>query len=189
MKPLILYKPNDPNHKFHLLIDVPEEPNNGFGDHPLIWKQYEDKLQKCKKSSIGIENPEVLPNVCFNSLSDEWVIMNFKSTILKEGDTFLLPDNLVFEIKEIPWKDGFSGAVINYSKLARLRLKESKVDSVDISVTELSSVDFQIREDIRQQVKHEVISLVNNYWKFDNNQQPMSSWHDKQDLLNLIDSL
>lgn len=29
----------------------------------------------------------------------------------------------------------------------------------------------------------EIIELINNYWKFDNNQQHASNWHDKQDLL------
>jgi hypothetical protein len=29
----------------------------------------------------------------------------------------------------------------------------------------------------------EIIELIDAFWRFDNNQQPMSSWHDKQDLL------
>jgi hypothetical protein len=32
-----------------------------------------------------------------------------------------------------------------------------------------------------------ILELINRYWKFDNNQQPMSSWHDKQDLLKAIE--
>jgi len=28
--------------------------------------------------------------------------------------------------------------------------------------------------------------LIDSYWKFDNDQQPMSSWHDKQDLLKAL---
>ena len=32
----------------------------------------------------------------------------------------------------------------------------------------------------------EIIELIDKYWRFDNNQQPMSSWHDKQDLLELL---
>ena len=34
----------------------------------------------------------------------------------------------------------------------------------------------------------EIIGLINDYWKFDNQQQPMSSWHDKQDLINFLSS-
>ena len=37
------------------------------------------------------------------------------------------------------------------------------------------------------QDKEHILKLIDSYWKFDNNQQPMSSWHDKQDLLNEID--
>ena len=32
-------------------------------------------------------------------------------------------------------------------------------------------------------MKQQILDLVNRYWKFDNDQQPVSSWHDKQDLL------
>lgn len=31
--------------------------------------------------------------------------------------------------------------------------------------------------------------MVDAYWKFDEAQQPMSSWHDKQDLLNALEEL
>ncbi len=34
-----------------------------------------------------------------------------------------------------------------------------------------------------------VIDEINNYWKFDRHQIPSSSWHDKQDLLELLESL
>lgn len=33
----------------------------------------------------------------------------------------------------------------------------------------------------------ELRELINNYWRFDNAQQPMSSWHEKQDLLELLE--
>jgi hypothetical protein len=32
----------------------------------------------------------------------------------------------------------------------------------------------------------EIIRLINTYWKFDNDQQHLSTWHDKQDLLEAI---
>ena len=32
----------------------------------------------------------------------------------------------------------------------------------------------------------EIIDLIDKYWKFDNNQQHASNWHDKQDLLELF---
>ena len=35
--------------------------------------------------------------------------------------------------------------------------------------------------------KKEILRLIDAYWKFDNNQQPMSSWHDKQDLLKAVE--
>lgn len=34
----------------------------------------------------------------------------------------------------------------------------------------------------------EIIELIDKYWRFDNNQQPMSSWHEKQDLIELLRS-
>lgn len=34
-----------------------------------------------------------------------------------------------------------------------------------------------------------ILDLIEFYWKFDNNQQPISSWHDKQDLLKEIEKL
>ncbi len=33
----------------------------------------------------------------------------------------------------------------------------------------------------------EILKLIDSYWKFDNNQQPMSSWCDKQDLLKAVE--
>ena len=32
----------------------------------------------------------------------------------------------------------------------------------------------------------EIINLIDRYWKFDDNQQHASNWHDKQDLLELL---
>ena len=37
--------------------------------------------------------------------------------------------------------------------------------------------------------KKQVIQLINNYWKFDNDQDTTSTWHDKQDLINEIEQL
>jgi len=34
----------------------------------------------------------------------------------------------------------------------------------------------------------EIIELIEKYWRFDDNQQPMSNWHDKQDLIELLRS-
>lgn len=34
-----------------------------------------------------------------------------------------------------------------------------------------------------------ILQMVDAYWKFDNNQQPISSWHDKQDLLKALEEL
>lgn len=34
-----------------------------------------------------------------------------------------------------------------------------------------------------------ILELVDKYWKFDESQQPISSWHDKQDLLKKIESI
>jgi hypothetical protein len=34
--------------------------------------------------------------------------------------------------------------------------------------------------------KSEVITMINDYWRFDSNQQPLSSWHEKQDLIECI---
>jgi septum formation topological specificity factor MinE len=35
-------------------------------------------------------------------------------------------------------------------------------------------------------VKQEILDLIDRYWKFDNNQTPVSNWHDKQDLLEAV---
>lgn len=37
--------------------------------------------------------------------------------------------------------------------------------------------------------KDKILELINSYWKFDDDQQPVSNWHDKQDLLNEIEQL
>jgi hypothetical protein len=37
--------------------------------------------------------------------------------------------------------------------------------------------------------KDEIIKLINTYWKFDNDQDTTSTWHDKQDLINEIEQL
>lgn len=35
-------------------------------------------------------------------------------------------------------------------------------------------------------MEHEILDLIDRYWKFDNDQTPVSSWHDKQDLLEAV---
>lgn len=37
--------------------------------------------------------------------------------------------------------------------------------------------------------KDKIIKMINAYWKFDNDQQPTSNWHDKQDLITAIEQL
>jgi hypothetical protein len=38
-------------------------------------------------------------------------------------------------------------------------------------------------------MKEKILQMVDAYWKFDEAQQPMSSWHDKQDLLKALEEL
>ena len=38
-------------------------------------------------------------------------------------------------------------------------------------------------------MKEKILQMVDAYWKFDNQQQPISSWHDKQDLLKALEEL
>jgi hypothetical protein len=35
--------------------------------------------------------------------------------------------------------------------------------------------------------KEEILQFIDLCWKFDENQQPISSWHDKQDLLKALE--
>lgn len=35
-------------------------------------------------------------------------------------------------------------------------------------------------------MENEILDLINRYWKFDDNQTPVSNWHDKQDLLEAV---
>jgi hypothetical protein len=38
-------------------------------------------------------------------------------------------------------------------------------------------------------LQEQIKKLINDYWRFDDNQRPTSSWHEKQDLLKEIDKL
>ena len=38
-------------------------------------------------------------------------------------------------------------------------------------------------------MKEKILQMVDAYWKFDEAQQPISSWHDKQDLLKALEEL
>lgn len=38
-------------------------------------------------------------------------------------------------------------------------------------------------------MKTTLLKLINDYWKFDNDQIPISTWHDKQDLLKAVEEL
>jgi len=38
-------------------------------------------------------------------------------------------------------------------------------------------------------MKEKILQMVDAYWKFDDQQQPISSWHDKQDLLMALEKL
>jgi len=35
-------------------------------------------------------------------------------------------------------------------------------------------------------MENEILDLIDRYWKFDNDQTPVSNWHDKQDLLEAV---
>ncbi len=35
-------------------------------------------------------------------------------------------------------------------------------------------------------MEHEILDLIDRYWKFDNDQTPVSNWHDKQDLMEAV---
>ena len=35
-------------------------------------------------------------------------------------------------------------------------------------------------------MEHEILDLIDRYWKFDEDQTPLSKWHDKQDLLDAV---
>ena len=35
-------------------------------------------------------------------------------------------------------------------------------------------------------MEHEILDLIDRYWKFDDDQTPVSNWHDKQDLLEAV---
>ena len=35
-------------------------------------------------------------------------------------------------------------------------------------------------------MQHEILDLIDRYWKFDEQQQSISSWHDKQALLKAV---
>lgn len=38
-------------------------------------------------------------------------------------------------------------------------------------------------------MQEKLFKLINAYWRFDDCQQPLSNWHDKQDLLVAIENL
>jgi|GEM_PF-6650245 len=42
---------------------------------------------------------------------------------------------------------------------------------------------------MKEEHYRKVIELIDAYWKFDDQQQPIASWHDKQDLIKAIESL
>ena len=37
--------------------------------------------------------------------------------------------------------------------------------------------------------KEKIVKLINTYWRFDNDQDHISTWHDKQDLISAIEQL
>jgi hypothetical protein len=39
---------------------------------------------------------------------------------------------------------------------------------------------------IKIDMEHEILDLIDRHWKFDNDQTPVSNWHDKQDLLEAV---
>lgn len=45
---------------------------------------------------------------------------------------------------------------------------------------------IQAHNEGREEGWNKAIEKINLFWRFDNNQQPLSSWHDKQDCLESI---
>lgn len=53
-------------------------------------------------------------------------------------------------------------------------------------IAELKQEQQKVSEESNQE---KVIELINTYWKFDKDQDPVSTWHDKQDLISAIEQL
>lgn len=56
----------------------------------------------------------------------------------------------------------------------------------DEGESSLNQAIFTALQQVRDAAKKEALLKVDEFWRFDENQQPMSSWYDKQDCLTAI---
>ncbi|MDD4970712.1 MAG: hypothetical protein PHT07_14895 [Paludibacter sp.] len=96
------------------------------------------------------------------------------------------------------WFDGID-TVTNAKVWYSLEMSSNLQDFLDENTKYLSDELQKLRIDHSRLVQQNAIAkqkyellvetitgLIDSYWKFDENQQHMSSWHDKQDLMNRI---
>lgn len=102
MNNLILYKGGS---TFLLLQNVPERPTKSFeaahyvsAEHEYLQAlyEYEEAMKACEESAKEIINEELLP-LYFGEGGDVYLQSEKGETLLKPGDTFPLPANILFE--------------------------------------------------------------------------------------------
>jgi len=175
--------------KFFLMENCPDK--SAYIPDYDNFERYNKALQSIP--AIEIINPEVFENnsILFKN-AEGYHSSPFLDggCLLKDNDTFLLPETIGYEIEEveIPCPDNIEGCeVFHFKKVARLYVKADKGETQEemIDVMHKNAVEIHDSKVIIDAVKE----LVDKYWRFDNNQQHLSTWHDKQDLLKKIESM
>lgn len=132
----------------------------------MRWFSYRQALKHCKESSVPFEN---------------WISVRHKLLPhITEFDRFYSVDCEVEIVEREKWVEGLG--LVPVSKVARI-----KEDAKEEQKPDDKFKNFKINA--YTDLSKFVFESINAYWKFDDNQIPMSSWHDKQDLMQAIESI
>lgn len=87
------------------------------------------------------------------------------------------------EIDEIKSKHGVIISPVETTK------EDSPCNNKNKSETKKKTFEEAMERATNRKDENEIITLIDSYWKFDNNQQPAASWHEKQNLLEAVRKL
>lgn len=113
----------------YFIQEMPDEKTfeqvNGSNYHYLL------ALTKAKENAIKVENKDEIKLKLFQKHKPEFD--GFENWFFKKDNVYSLECDV--RVKEIPWRDGFSGTVLNYSKLAIVTFTAEEND-IDKAVAE-----------------------------------------------------
>lgn len=144
--------------------------------------RYTKELESAKASAVKVKNRDEAIKYLFNSNLGEWYESSWQFFHDMKDNKIYSLEGYKMEIHDCVMCTHFVISRCDEGKCVNKLAIISPIEEQKVEVMQMNAVDAQAK----QETKETIISLINSYWRFDNNQQPVSGYHDKQDLIDLI---